>query len=149
MALIKAGAFDCFNTNRFALINEFNRIRKNKDEELDENSFTTNDIMTFEEETLGLPLTIKPWFSTIPMNDKVSFDCKLVKVQEKYDRNGGLMAFVKVETVEDKIPLELVVFASTYRKSANYFDMADHDIIHIFGTKTDKSKVSVYRVKEA
>ena len=149
MALIKAGAFDCFNTNRFALINEFNRIRKNKDEELDENSFTTNDIMTFEEETLGLPLTIKPWFSTVPMNDKVSFDCKLVKVQEKYDRNGGLMAFVKVETIEDNIPLELVVFASTYRKSANYFDMADHDIIHIFGTKTDKSKVSVYRVKEA
>ena len=149
MALIKAGAFDCFNTNRFALINEFNRIRKNKDEELDENSFTTNDIMTFEEETLGLPLTIKPWFSTVPMNDKVSFDCKLVKVQEKYDRNGGLMAFVKVETIEDNIPLELVVFASTYRKFANYFDMADHDIIHIFGTKTDKSKVSVYRVKEA
>ena len=148
MSLIKAGAFDCFNQNRYALINEFYRIRKVKDEPYDESLFNTSAYMEFESETLGTPLTVKPWFSNVEMDTCCSFDAKIIKVTEKYDRNNKLMAFVQVETVEDNIPLELVVFSSTYARTVNYFDINDHEYLHISGKKSDKAKVIVNKVKE-
>ena len=148
MSLIKAGAFDCFNQNRYALINEFYKIRKVKDESYDEDAFNVSSYIEFETETLGAPLTAKPWFSNIEMDTCCSFDAKIVKVTEKYDRNNKLMAFVQVETVEDNIPLELVVFSSTYARTVNYFDTNDHEVIHVSGKKTDKAKVIVNKVKE-
>lgn len=148
MSLIKAGAFDCFNQNRYALINEFYRIRKVKDEPYNEDEFGPASYIEFETETLGTPLTTKPWFSQIEMDTCCSFDAKIIKVVEKYDRNNKLMAFVQVETVEDNIPLELVIFSSTYAKTVNYFDKHDHEYIHISGKKTDKAKVIVNKVKE-
>ena len=149
MSLIKAGAFDCFNQNRYALINEFYRIRKVKDEPYDENQFNASSYIEFESETLGMPLTTKPWFSNIEMDTCCSFDAKIIKVTEKYDRNNKLMAFIQVETVEDNIPLELVVFSSTYARTVNYFDTADYEYIHVSGKKSDKAKVIVNKVKEA
>ena len=148
MSLIKAGAFDCFNQNRYALINEFYRIRKVKDEPYDESLFNTSSYMEFESETLGTPLTAKPWFSNVEIDTCCSFDAKIVKVTEKYDRNNKLMAFVQVETVEDNIPLELVVFSSTYARTVNYFDINDYEYIHVTGKKSDKAKVIVNKVKE-
>ena len=148
MSLIKAGAFDCFNQNRYALINEFYRIRKVKDEQYNESQFNTSSYMEFETETLGMPLTVKPWFSNVEMDTCCSFDAKIIKVTEKYDRNNKLMAFVQVETVEDNIPLELVVFSSTYARTVNYFDINDHEYLHISGKKSDKAKVIVNKVKE-
>ena len=148
MSLIKAGAFDCFNQNRYALINEFYRIRKVKDDPYDESLFNTSAYMEFESETLGTPLTVKPWFSNVEMDTCCSFDAKIIKVTEKYDRNNKLMAFVQVETVEDNIPLELVVFSSTYARTVNYFDINDHEYLHISGKKSDKAKVIVNKVKE-
>ena len=148
MSLIKAGAFDCFNQNRYALINEFYRIRKVKDEPYDENQFNTSSYIEFESETLGMPLTTKPWFSNVEMDTCCSFNAKIIKVTEKYDRNNKLMAFVQVETVEDNIPLELVVFSSTYARTVNYFDTNDYEYIHVSGKKSDKAKVIVNKVKE-
>ena len=148
MSLIKAGAFDCFNQNRYALINEFYRIRKVKDDPYDETLFNSSSYMEFETETLGMPLTVKPWFSNIEMDTCCSFDAKIIKVTEKYDRNNKLMAFIQVETVEDNIPLELVVFSSTYARTVNYFDKVDHEFIHVSGKKSDKAKVIVNKVSE-
>ena len=96
-----------------------------------------------------MPLTTKPWFSNIEMDTCCSFDAKIIKVTEKYDRNNKLMAFIQVETVEDNIPLELVVFSSTYARTVNYFDTADYEYIHVSGKKSDKAKVIVNKVKEA
>ena len=149
MSLIKAGAFDCFNQNRYALINEFYKIRKVKDEPCNEDDFNSSSYIEFETETLGMPLTTKPWFSNIEMDTCCSFDAKIIKVTEKYDRNNKLMAFVQVETVEDNIPLELVVFSSTYARTVNYFDINDYKHIHVSGKKSDKAKVIVNKVKEA
>lgn len=149
MSLIKAGAFDCFNQNRYALINEFYKIRKVKDEPYNEDDFNSSSYIEFETETLGMPLTTKPWFSNIEMDTCCSFDAKIIKVTEKYDRNNKLMAFVQVETVEDNIPLELVVFSSTYARTVNYFDINDYKHIHVSGKKSDKAKVIVNKVKEA
>ena len=149
MSLIKAGAFDCFNQNRYALINEFYRIRKVKDEQYDESKFNTSSYIEFETETLGMPLTAKPWFSNIEMDACCNFDARIIKVTEKYDRNNKLMAFVQVETVEDNISLELVVFSSTYARTVNYFDTNDYSVINISGKKSDKAKVIVNKVKDS
>ena len=149
MALIKAGAFDCFNKNRNALINEFYAIRKIKDDTLLEEDYNDSLIMEYESETLGTSLTIKPWFSTIPLNEAITFEARLISVQEKYDRNNKLMAFIKVETIQDNTPLELVVFSSTYSRYVNMFDMHDHQYLRISGKKSDKAKVIVNSVKES
>ena len=148
IALIKAGAFDCFNRNRYSLINEFYRIRKVKDEPLLEDEFNEQIIMQFEEETIGAPLTVKPWFSQLAINESHTFDVKIISVQEKYDRNNRLMAFVKVETVQDNTPLELVVFSSTYSRYVNLFDMHDHQHLRVSCKKTDKNKCILNSAKE-
>ena len=149
LALIKAGAFDCFNSNRHVLINEFYEIRKVKDDRYNEDEYTNNTIIEFETETLGTSLTVKPWFSMVEINEAITFDAKIINVHEKYDKNNKLMAFVKIETLVDNIPLELVVFASTYSRYVNMFDMHDYQYVRISGKKTDKAKVIVNKVTEA
>ena len=149
MALIKAGAFDCFNKNRNALINEFYEIRKVKDEPLLEEDYNDKLSMEYESETLGTSLTVKPWFSTIPMNEAITFDARIISVQEKYDKNNRLMAFVKAETIMDNTTIELVIFSSAYSRYVNMFDMHDHQYLRISGKKTDKTKVIVNTVKES
>ena len=148
MSLIKAGAFDCFEKNRYKLMNEFIRIRKTKDELFPVNEYNKHVSMTMETEVFGMSLTEKPWFSKIETNDKCSFDCRLIKVTEKVDKNNKLMAFATVETLEDDIKLELVIFSSTYSKVAHFFDMAYNDVIHINGIKSDKAKVIVNKAKK-
>ena len=149
MALIKAGAFDCFNKNRNALINEFYAIRKVKDDILVEEDYNDKLSMEYESETLGTSLTHKPWFSTIPLDESITFDVKLLNVQEKYDKNNKLMAFVKAETLLDNTVIELVVFSSAYSKYVNLFDMHYNQYIRVSGKKSDKNKVIVKQVKEA
>ena len=148
MALIKAGAFDCFNKNRNALINEFYAIRKVKDDILVEEDYNDKLSMEYESETLGTSLTVKPWFSTVPLDESITFDVKLISVHEKYDKNNKLMAFVKAETLLDNTVIELVIFSSAYSKYVNLFDMHYNQYVRISGKKSDKNKVIVKQAKE-
>ena len=148
-ALIKAGCFDCWNENRYEVMNQFYELRKVKGAELyNPEDYCKQSIIDFEMASLEIPLTAHYWFDDIPNGEKVTFDCKVLKVTEKYDRNGKLMAFVNVVSVEENIPIELVVFASTYSRKVNYFDTLDHDIISVSGEK-DNKKILVNNVKEA
>ena len=149
MALIKAGAFDCFNKNRNALINEFYAIRKVKDDILVEEDYNDKLSMEYESETLGTSLTVKPWFTTVPLDESITFDVKLISVHEKYDKNNKLMAFVKAETLLDNTVIELVIFSSAYSKYVNLFDMHYNQYVRISGKKSDKNKVIVKQAKEA
>lgn len=149
MALIKAGAFDCFNKNRNALINEFYVIRKVKDDILVEEDYNDKLSMEYESETLGTSLTVKPWFTTVPLDESITFDVKLISVHEKYDKNNKLMAFVKAETLLDNTVIELVIFSSAYSKYVNLFDMHYNQYVRISGKKSDKNKVIVKQAKEA
>ena len=148
-ALIKAGCFDCWNENRYEVMNQFYELRKVKGAELyNPEDYCKQSIIDFEMASLEIPLTAHYWFDDIPNGEKVTFDCKVLKVTEKYDRNNNLMAFVNVVSVEENIPIELVVFASTYSRKVNYFDTLDHDIISVSGKK-DNKKIIVNNVKEA
>ena len=148
MSLIKAGAFDCFNKNRNALINDFFRIRKVKDDALLEEDYNDKLMMQYESETLGMPLTIKPWWSTISKDESVSFDIRLLNVTEKYDKNDRLMAFVKAEVLRDNSIIELVVFSSAYQRYSNLFDMCDHEFLRVSAKKTDKTKAILNKAHE-
>ena len=148
MALIKSGAFDCFNKNRNALINEFYVIRKVKDDILVEEDYNDKLSMEYESETLGTSLTVKPWFTTVPLDESITFDVKLISVHEKYDKNNKLMAFVKAETLLDNTVIELVIFSSAYSKYVNLFDIHYNQYVRVSGKKSDKNKVIVKQAKE-
>ena len=147
-ALIKSGCFDCWNENRYEVMNQYYTIRKVKDVELyDPLKYDKSAIIQFEVDSLEIPLTAHYWFDDVANEEKVTFDCEIVKVTEKYDRNNNLMAFVNVVSVEDNIPIELVVFSSTYSRYVNMFDKVDHKIITVTGKK-DNKKVLVNKVRE-
>ena len=148
-ALIQAGCFDCWNENRYEVMNQYYEIRKVKDVELyNSEDYCKQSIIDFEMASLEIPLTAHYWFDDIPNEEKITFDCKVVKVTEKYDRNNKLMAFVNVVSVDENIPIELVVFSSVYSRKVNLFDTVDHEYITIIGQK-DNKKVLVNNVKEA
>ena len=58
------------------------------------------------------------------------------------------MAFVNVVSVDEKYPIELVIFSSTYRRVVDLFDMADHKYLTVSGKK-DGKKVIVNKVRES
>jgi DNA polymerase-3 subunit alpha len=148
LSLIKAGAFDCFNKNRNALINEFYRIRKVKDDALLEEDYNESLMMQYESSTLGTPLTVKPWWTTVKKEEACTCDVKLIKVTEKYDKNNRLMAFCTVEVVRDGSMIELVIFSSTYQRFVNLFDMNDHEYLRVSIKKTDKMKAILNKAVE-
>ena len=146
-ALIKSGCFDCWNENRYEVMNQYYEIRKVKDAELyNPEDYNKSAIIQFEVESLEIPLTAHYWFDDVANEEKVTFDCEIVKVTEKYDKNNKLMAFVNVISVEDSIPIELLVFASTYTRYVDMFDKVDHKYLTITGKK-DGKKVLVNKVR--
>ena len=148
-ALIKAGCFDCWNENRYEVMNQYYELRKVKDVEYyNPEDYCKQSIIDFEIDSLEIALTAHYWFDDIANDEKVTFDCEIVKLTEKYDRNGNLMAFVNVVSVNENIPIELVVFSSTYSRKLHLFDKADHKYINITGKK-DNKKVLVSNVREA
>jgi DNA polymerase-3 subunit alpha len=139
-ALIKAGAMDCFNPNRYELLNQYYEIRKVKNVEMfNPKDYNSSIIIEMEEQTLGIPLTARPWFDKQELDTTVRFECIINKVTEKYDRNGNLMAFVKVVIDQDKTPIEVVLFSSTYSKCVQHIEEGNH--VRIQGKKTEKAKV--------
>ena len=148
-ALVKSGCFDCWNENRYETMNQYYKIRKVKDVELyNPEDYCKQSIIDFEVESLEIALTAHYWFDEIPNEEKVTFDCEIVKVIEKYDKNNNLMAFVNVVSVDEKYPIELVIFSSTYRRVVELFDMIDHKYLTVSGKK-DGKKVIVNKVREA
>lgn len=141
-ALIKSGALKHINENRIDLMNQFYTTRKDKDELLDINTWGEDICIEFETDTLGAPITYKPWYENIPVDEYVELaDLKLEKVTEKIDRNGNLMAFATVSNRGCKI--ECVIFAKTYTKNANYFDMNFYHSVNLKGRKDSKNKFIV------
>lgn len=146
LALIKAGAMDCFNENRYNLINQFYELRKDKDERLDEDAYDETACIEFEKEVLGAPVTYKPWWNTIEPGTKVTQPMELVSVAEKTDRNGRLMAFLTLKYKGSTI--KGVIFASHYRKYVGLLDTKRYTHAVITGEKDDKGNIIVSKVTE-
>ena len=147
-ALIKAGCFDCWNQNRYEVMNQFYDLRKVKDAEYyNPEDYCKQSIIDFEVDSLEIALTAHYWFDEIPNGENTTFDCEIVKVTEKYDKNDRLMAFVNVVSIDENYPVELVVFSSTYSRTVNLFDKSDHKRITVTGKK-DGKKILVNKVRE-
>lgn len=136
-SLIKAGAFDFLDTNRNSLLNTFQDVRKAKKEErYDEENYSEDVCTEYEQAVLGSAITYKPYWDTVVAGEVVSVELELKNVREKRDKNGNMMAFIDV--VVNKCPLKGVVFASTYCKNVDAFDMQLNDRVYAKIKKDDK-----------
>lgn len=144
--LIKAGAFDFYNTNRYETMNELMDIRKDKDERFVSLVYDKSACMELETEVLGTSITYQPWWETIKTNDVFQQTFKLEKVMEKCDKKGNMMGFVTFSY--EGINIEGLVFANLYKKTSCSFDMTMVRDITIQGKKDASGKIIANAVLE-
>ena len=144
-ALILSGAFDneidsIYDRNK--LLNKFYELRKDKCRVQEE--MTRLDIIKNETSYLGISLTLTPWMEQYKNGDKIN-NAELIidKVDERYDKKGRLMAFVKTHDIAGEYEnIELLVFASKYTKYIEAFDVTFGDKILVSGKK-DNGKIII------
>lgn len=111
--LIKAGAFDFQNTNRYELLNELHKLRKDKSyEKYDISSFNNEVLMEMEKEVLGAYITVKPWWDSLQEGKTISVEGYIAAPNERVDKKGNLMAFPDLRINGCKVPA--MIFASKY-----------------------------------
>lgn len=100
--LIKAGCFDSINKNRNALLNEYGK-RIGENLEVKETT-TKTDIIQYERETLGISVTIKSRWMTIPDGKaNIQFTGILQEIDPFVSQKGQEHCRIKIETNEDTI----------------------------------------------
>ena len=146
IALIKSGALNSFNNNRMELINQFYDLRKDKDERLDSEIYDESVCMEYEIATLGKAITYKPWWEEVAVDEKVDIVANVTNVRELIDKNGNMMAFIKLESNGCKI--DGVVFARTYCSHSDKFDLLIGPVtLQLKGKKDSKGQLIVSSVK--
>lgn len=138
--LIKSGAFDFYNKNRYALMNELSSIRK-EDAEYNPDSYTTSACMEFEKESLGTCITYTPWWDTIIEGMLISKQLKVEAVQTKKDKNGRDMAFLKLS--DEGVSFNAVAFASVYAKASM---LLNSEYINVQGKKDNRGQLVINKV---
>lgn len=145
LALIKSGALKRIETNRFKLINEFYTIRKDKDELLDESLWSEQNCIEFETNTLGAPITCKPWFENVQAGETITIDkAELVSVREKIDKRGNLMGFVTLK--KDGCTINTTVFSRVYCNNAEHFDVNFISNVTVSGKKDERGGFIINKV---
>lgn len=142
--LIKSGAFDFYNTNRLELLNEMMDLRKDKDDRFVSAEYNETCCMSLEREVLGTCITYTPWFDELEVNTPALANFELVSVTEKMQKNGKLMAFVKLR--KDGIDIDGIAFATVYGKNARHFDTNTVSHIELTGKKDEKGKFMISAV---
>lgn len=149
LGLIKAGALDSFNENRYKLINLFHDLRKDKDtisfilEDYDENA-----CIEMEIEALGVPIKYKPWWHTIEDGTNICETAEVISIEERVDKNKNLMCFAKLKI--NNCIIDTVIFSSIYCKSIGLFDNTFGNKIKIFGKKDgSKNKLIAKKISAA
>lgn len=139
-ALIKCGAFDFEDENRYALLNKFMDLRKDKKStRYNEDDFNDSVIIDMEESTLGIAITKKPWWSTVNEDEKITNEpAVLISRTERADKRGRLMGFYTLSIHDCKI--EALVFASTYARCCGIMEST---YFLVSGKKDSKGKLIV------
>ena len=97
--------------------------------------------MAYENEVLNAYVTYKPWIDKFNIGDIVNFEGKVTGVTEKYDKNGGLMAFVTMYA--EPCTIELIVFSRQYRLHSDLFDRMNWGrTLKVKGEKKNKNTVA-------
>ena len=144
VSLIKAGAFDFENPNRHALLETFHTARKDKDELPPVEAYDREVCMEMEKEVLGTTITYVPFWDSVVPDQTVELAYDITKIQEKTDKNGGLMAFL-TGTCEG-VPIRAVVFARTYCRNIGY--ISEGATVVLKGKKDEKGGLVVTSVKQ-
>lgn len=120
--LIKAGCFDGIETpNRSLLINQYRNYIKDKTVEP---TWCKEVCMMYEKEVIGMYLTYHPLdgfiskkFSDMAEEESQSIFGIINEIKTNRDRNGNMMAFLKIENKEDMI--DALVFSYTYKRNSS------------------------------
>ena len=142
-ALIKSGALDLFNTNRYELLNEFHAIRKDKIEELNIGQCNDEAIMQMEMETINCPVTKTPEWYSLDNAEVENVKIKITEIDERKDKSGNIMAFCKGD-VGGGATIDLVIFSSIYL--ANMSSIRCDHTAYYSGKKESDSKIIVKKV---
>lgn len=142
--LIKSGAFDFENENRYELLNQAMDIRKDKEDRFVSDSYDRTACIKLEQETLGTSVTHPLWFDTI--NDGETFEdieFNVVMNSTKNDKKGNLMAFPKLN--KDTQDIHSLAFANIYKTNTRAFDNRVTKSVILNG-KRDGSKIIISKV---
>ena len=151
-ALAKSGALDTFepSKNRKTIINRIYEIRKDKCERELEESYDEQTCIEYEKEVLSAPITYKPWWNEIKPGKKIDEQAIILSCNERPDKNGNAMAFMKLNI--NYCEIEAIMFASAYKKCIGVFDenLNKSRVARVVGKKDDKGKLILsmaYEVK--
>lgn len=148
--LIKAGAFNFLDTNRYSLLNEFHHIRKDKNVlDILPEAFDEDAVIEMEKEALGTPITYKPWWDEVVVNKKFTVRGHIREINERNDKRGRLMAFP--ELAINKCVVNGLIFASSYARCAievnqHYLEQYDYEY-EFTGKKDEKGKLILDSIK--
>lgn len=142
--LIKAGAFDFQSDNRYELLNNMMDLRKDKDDRFVPDMYNDQVCMNLEKEVLGTSITHTPLWDTLPVDKTINQEFELISTTEKRDKKGNMMGFVKLSL--QGIPIDALVFASTYCKNRSSFDENLILTVTLRGKKDSKGKFIVSSV---
>lgn len=140
-ALIKAGAFDFYNPNRYEVMNEFFDIRKDKCDRMDPNDFTDYVCAEEEKSVLGASVTHTPWWNEVEAKTTVEEVMELIDVSERTDKNGKIMGFLTLKCNGSVI--KGIMFSSYYAKNLGALDKERNTHALIRGKKDDKGTLLV------
>lgn len=143
LALIKAGAFDFEDTNRYNLINKFYDLRKDKDDRFNESIYDKYACMNLEKEVLGTSITYSNWWDELKEKDSVVRKLTLKSISTREDKRGQQMAFVNL--VDDRgLTISGMIFSSQYRKLNGVLnDQTVDTSFSITGEKTEDGRMII------
>lgn len=142
--LIKSGAFDFYNENRYELLNEMMDIRKEKDDRYIPISYDVETCMEMEKEVLGTSITHVPWWDEVNEDEPVQQWFTVENLGERKDKKGNMMAFITL--VHQGIKINAIAFASVYCKNVTAFDKELTSKVLLKGKKDSKGKFIISSV---
>ena len=145
-ALVKAGAFGFEEENRYVLLNRILEIYKDKKSGRNNiNAWSKENCMKLELETLGIPITYKPWWNTVAEGETVkNVPVTVLRRKEITDKNGRLMAFVKFN--KEGSEFDALLFAPIYSQLLSATDAKFENTVLISGIR-EKNQLIVKKVK--
>ena len=142
--LIKAGAFEFYNSNRYELLNEMMDLRKDKDDRYVSTEYNEEICMDLEKEVLGTSITYTPIWDSLPTDTTIIQAFDLISINERRDKKGNMMGFAKLRL--QGITIEALIFASTYCRNVRNLDPQFVSKITLKGKKDSKGKFIVSSV---
>lgn len=142
--LIKSGAFDFYNDNRYELLNEMMDIRKDKDDRYTPSAYEVETCMEMEKEVLGTSITHIPWWDEVNEDEYIQQWFNIENIGERKDKKGNMMAFVTL--VHQGIKINAIAFASVYCKNVPAFDKTLTSRVLLKGRKDNKGKFIISSV---